>query len=70
MDKGSTVKEAGSIYTVQGFDLNYVGVILGPSITYDEENDQLVIKTELYKDTGAFTGIDGILNVEAAKERV
>lgn len=29
-----TVKEVGSTYTIQGSDLNYAGVILGPSIKY------------------------------------
>lgn len=29
-----TINEVGSTYTIQGFDLNYSGVILGPSITY------------------------------------
>lgn len=29
-----TINEIGSIYTIQGFDLNYVGVIIGPSIKY------------------------------------
>ena len=66
----STIAEAGSIYTVQGFDLNYVGVILGPSITYDEQNDILVIKTEAYKDVGAYSGTEGIENIEEAKERI
>lgn len=50
----SSIKEVGSIYTVQGFDLNYVGVILGPSVSYDEEKDELVIDPSKYKDTGAF----------------
>ncbi|TWK96249.1 hypothetical protein CHCC20327_0818 [Bacillus licheniformis] len=35
----NSIKEVGSIYTVQGFDLNYVGVVLGPSVSYDEEKD-------------------------------
>ncbi|UAC48318.1 DUF2075 domain-containing protein [Bacillus aquiflavi] len=69
-EKETTVSEAGSIYTVQGFDLNYVGVILGPSVTYDRKKEQLVIKTELYKDIGAYTGTDGIGDVERAKERI
>lgn len=49
-----TIREVGSIYTVQGFDLNYVGVILGPSITYDEKKQELVVRPEKYKDTEAF----------------
>ena len=31
-EKPETIHEAGSIYTIQGFDLNYVGVVLGPSV--------------------------------------
>ncbi|MFU8692485.1 DUF2075 domain-containing protein [Rossellomorea sp. FS2] len=50
----NSIREVGSIYTVQGFDLNYVGVVLGPSISYDEERDELVIDPSHYKDTGAF----------------
>ncbi|MFJ8090727.1 DUF2075 domain-containing protein [Lysinibacillus sp. NPDC095746] len=69
-EKDSTIKEAGSIYTIQGFDLNYVGVILGPSITYDKQSDCLVIIPENYKDIGAFAGIEGIENVKQAKEKI
>ncbi|SDN97977.1 DUF2075 domain-containing protein [Alkalicoccus daliensis] len=53
-EQSGTIKEVGSIYTVQGFDLNYVGVVLGPSIKYDEENDQLFIDPAAYQDRGAF----------------
>lgn len=31
-----TIGEVGSTYTIQGFDLNYAGVILGPSVTYED----------------------------------
>ena len=33
-EKPETIDEIGSTYTIQGFDLNYVGVIIGPSVTY------------------------------------
>ena len=33
-EKDYTIREIGSLYTVQGFDLNYVGVVLGPSVKY------------------------------------
>lgn len=69
-EKSETIAEAGSIYTIQGFDLNYVGVVLGPSVTYDETKDCLVIDTNLYKDTGAYAGIEGVENVELAKEQI
>lgn len=29
-----TLNEVGSTFSIQGFDLNYVGVIIGPSVTY------------------------------------
>ena len=29
-----TIHEIGSTYTVQGFDLNHVGVVIGPSVKY------------------------------------
>ena len=33
-EQPQTIDEVGSTFTIQGFDLNYVGVILGPSIKY------------------------------------
>lgn len=33
-EQPQTIDEIGSTFTVQGFDLNYVGVILGPSVKY------------------------------------
>ncbi|MEC2399537.1 DUF2075 domain-containing protein [Bacillus subtilis] len=57
-EHADSIKEVGSIYTVQGFDLNYVGVILGPSVSYDSEKDELFIDTAKYKDIGAFTTRD------------
>lgn len=69
-EKVETVHEAGSIYTIQGFDLNYVGVVLGPSVQYDPGKDEIVIDTSKYMDKGAYTGMDGIENVQEAKERI
>lgn len=53
-ERPDTIKEVGSIYTVQGFDLNYVGVILGPSVSYNEQTNQIEIISKNYKDKGAF----------------
>lgn len=33
-ERPETINEAGSIYTIQGFDLNYSAVIIGPSVKY------------------------------------
>ena len=40
-----TIDEVGSIFTIQGFDLNYAGVIIGPSVTY--RNGKVEFKPKL-----------------------
>ncbi|WIM40332.1 DUF2075 domain-containing protein [Paenibacillus sp. PK4536] len=52
-ENADSINETGSTYTVQGFDLNYVGVILGPSVSYDETINELIINISEYKDKGA-----------------
>ena len=34
IEQPQTIDEVGSTFTVQGFDLNYAGVIIGPSVKY------------------------------------
>ncbi|MGX7264293.1 DNA/RNA helicase domain-containing protein [Enterococcus crotali] len=69
-EEEETINEVGSIYTIQGFDLNYVGVILGPSIGYDAEKNELKIDIEKYKDSEAFKSRDGIENIDKVKEQI
>ncbi|MCW0952541.1 DUF2075 domain-containing protein [Weissella ceti] len=45
-ERPESINEVGSIYTVQGFDLNYVGVILSPAYEYDDMNDRIVVNTD------------------------
>lgn len=33
-ERSETINEVGSTYTIQGFDLNYAGVIISPSVRY------------------------------------
>ncbi len=33
-EQEQTIDEVGSTFTIQGFDLNYAGVIIGPSVKY------------------------------------
>lgn len=35
-EQSQTINEVGSTFTIQGFDLNYAGVILGPSVKYKD----------------------------------
>ncbi len=46
----NSINEVGCIHTVQGYDLNYAGIIIGPELSYDEENDSLVINEDKYED--------------------
>ncbi|RSX56193.1 hypothetical protein D2E26_0756 [Bifidobacterium dolichotidis] len=52
-EKPHTINEIGSTYSIQGFDLNYVGVILGPSIGYDNKRKRIVIHPEFSKKKNA-----------------
>ncbi len=72
-EKEATIDEVGSIYTIQGFDLNYVGVILGPSVKYDEIKDEIYIDISEYKDTKAFSvpsSFDNKKNINKVKEQI
>lgn len=46
----NAINEVGCIHTVQGYDLNYVGVIVGPELSYDEKNNKLVVDPKKYMD--------------------
>ncbi|MBV1830065.1 DUF2075 domain-containing protein [Komagataeibacter sp. AV436] len=69
-ERADTIDEVGSVYTIQGFDLNYAGVILGPSVTYDPATDRIVIDPTRYEDRAAFTGRDGVENPPAVMARI
>jgi len=42
--------EVGSIHTVQGYDLNYAGVIIGPDLRFDPAARRLVFDRKSYAD--------------------
>lgn len=50
--KPETINEIGSIYTVQGFDLQYVAVIVGPTIKLDGSN-KIKVDINRYEDQEA-----------------
>ena len=51
--KPETINEIGSMYTVQGFDLQYVAVIIGPTVTY-AGNNKIKVDVKKYEDREAF----------------
>ncbi|WIB16639.1 DUF2075 domain-containing protein [Curtobacterium sp. MCPF17_050] len=44
------IDQVGSIHTVQGYDLNYVGVIIGPDLRFDADAQRLVFERSSYFD--------------------
>ena len=51
INSANSVNEVGSIHTVQGYDLNYAGVIIGPDLGFNEATGNLVFNRESYFDT-------------------
>lgn len=60
----NAVNEVGCIHTVQGYDLNYAGVIIGPELSYDEKKKELVIFSEKYMDINGRRGVDNPKELE------
>lgn len=48
--KAEGVKQVGCIYTAQGFEFDYVGVIVGNDLAYDYQNDRLTADKSQTKD--------------------
>lgn len=46
----TSAEEVGSIHTIQGYDLNYAGVIIGNDLGYDPVSKQFVFNRENYHD--------------------
>ena len=44
-------REVGSIHTIQGYDLNFAGVIIGPDLVFDPETSRTKIDRANYFDT-------------------
>ncbi|AHB41016.1 hypothetical protein P148_SR1C00001G0209 [candidate division SR1 bacterium RAAC1_SR1_1] len=60
----NALNEVGCIHTVQGYDLNYVGVILGEELSYDKNTGKFIIKKENYHDSKGKIGIDDEYELE------
>ncbi|VDG21054.1 DNA replication initiation protein [Lactobacillus sp.] [Lactiplantibacillus mudanjiangensis] len=65
-----TLNEVGSIYTIQGFDLNYAGVILGPSVGYDPKTNHVIVRPDRYEDQEAFKNRDDLGELAPLKAQI
>ncbi|MCD6633586.1 DUF2075 domain-containing protein [Lactococcus cremoris] len=48
-----SIEEIGSTFTIQGFDLNYAGVIIGPSVKYDPQKKEIFFDADASKNKKA-----------------
>lgn len=60
----NSINEVGCIHTVQGYDLNYTGIIFGNEISYDKEKNEIFIKKENYYDKAGHQGITNPLELK------
>jgi DUF2075 family protein len=54
----NSINEVGCIHTIQGYDLNYTGVIIAPEFGYDLDKGEFFVDKEKYKDTAGYVGIE------------
>lgn len=59
-ERDYTIDEVGSVYTIQGFDLNYVGVVIGPSISVDLHRNTVDLHTSHHQDRAGTVNRAGI----------
>ena len=53
----NAINEVGCIHTVQGYDLNYVGVIIGPEFSYNKKENQFFVNRDKYYDINGKGGV-------------
>lgn len=60
----NAINEVGCIHTIQGYDLNYVGVIIGPEFGYDPKNKKFFVDKDKYLDRNGRAGIHDLEELE------
>ena len=60
----NAINEVGCIHTVQGYDLNYVGVIIGPELSFDISNNKFLINKDKYFDINGRKGVTDLNELE------
>lgn len=50
VNSSRAAEEVGSIHTLQGYDLNYAGVIIGPELRFDPDEKRLYVDRNHYAD--------------------
>ncbi|WP_404436932.1 DUF2075 domain-containing protein [Microbacterium aerolatum] len=50
INSSRSLDEVGSIHTVQGYDLNYAGVVIGPDLRVSSETGEIIADWDAYRD--------------------
>lgn len=53
----NAINEVGCIHTIQGYDLNYTGVIIGPEMSYDPIKKEITVVKSKYLDLNGHKGV-------------
>ena len=56
----NAINEVGCIHTVQGYDLNYSGVIIGPELSFDPYTEKFVVHAQHYRDKNGKRGVEDL----------
>jgi len=57
MNSSNAINEVGCIHTVQGYGLNYTGVIIGPEFGYEPERKKFFVDKKKYFDKNGRNGV-------------
>ena len=60
----NSINEVGCIHTIQGYDLNYAGIIFGNEILYDKNKKEIYILKENYHDKNGKNSIKDPLELK------
>ena len=51
VNSSTSPQEMGSIHTIQGYDLNFAGVVIGKDLVYDPSSARIIFRRDAYFDT-------------------
>ncbi len=58
VNSSNAINEVGCIHTIQGYDLNYTGVIIGPEMSYDPIKRKIIVDKSKYMDSNGHNGVN------------
>ena len=64
VNSDNSINEVGCIHKIQGYDLNYAGVIIGPELSYDNSTNELVVDKTKYFDRNGKNGVEDLQDLK------